>query len=145
MRIDGARTWGSLQHRLPMQPQHTNWANGEQLAKPLANGDIAVLLFNRLGNATDIVLNFEDVGDTSRRCWDVRDIWAGQDLGRFQGTFAAESVPSHACRFLRLSAGAVCNVPPPPPPPAPPMPACPRGYTAGGRGFWHNTDPCNGA
>ena len=45
VRIDGSATWDRLLHRTPMQP--AAWRNGEQLEKPLANGDIAVLLFNR--------------------------------------------------------------------------------------------------
>jgi hypothetical protein len=34
------------------------WGNGEQLAKPLANGDVAVLLFNRLATPIDIVCEY---------------------------------------------------------------------------------------
>lgn len=113
---------------------------GEQLEKPLANGDIAVLLFNRLNSTLDITLNFEDVNDTSKRCWHVRDLWQGADLGRQNGSFVAKQVPPHGCRFLRLSAGAVCE-PPPPPPPAP-KPDCPAGFVSHASGFWKNTDPC---
>ena len=55
VRIDGSRTWTSLMHRTPLTPPETMWGNGEQLAKPLANGDIAVLLFNRLNTSINIV------------------------------------------------------------------------------------------
>ena len=80
-----------------------------QLAKPLANGDVAVLLFNRLNTTQTITLDFVDVGNTSLACWAVRDIWNRTDLGRFNGTFVAEEVPPHGNRFLRLSAGAYSN------------------------------------
>jgi hypothetical protein len=173
VRIDGSRTWSTLEHRLPLMAN--NWENGEQLEKPLANGDTAVLLFNRLNTTMDITLDFEDVGcvmthrfflhlavkwkfrcaslarisgcrrrDTSKRCWNVRDLWAGRDLGRQNGTFVAQAVPPHGCRFLRLSAGAVCRLEPPPPPPAAPHPPCPLGYKPHASGYWANTDPCNG-
>eukprot|EP00038_Savillea_parva_P011759 m.199898 g.199898 ORF g.199898 m.199898 type:complete len:546 (-) comp20901_c0_seq1:247-1884(-) len=142
VRIDGARTWTSVMHRLPLNNPETMWRNGEQLAKPLANGDVAVLLFNRLNDTMDLVLNFEDVGNTSLRCWDVYDIWTGQDLGRYNMTFNATAVASHASRFLRLSNGAICQAPPPPPPA--PQPPCPAGYETHAGGYWHNTDPCNG-
>ena len=42
VRIDGSRTCATLTHRTPMQAPTRAWANGEQLAKPLANGDVAV-------------------------------------------------------------------------------------------------------
>lgn len=118
--------------------QNDAWLNGEQLEKPLANGDIAILLLNRLNTSIDITLNFEDVNDTSKRCWNVRDVWQGADLGRLNGEFVAQKVPPHGCRMLRLSDGAICAPPPPPPPPS-----CPEGYTAHESGFWRNTDPCN--
>jgi hypothetical protein len=157
------------------------WGNGEQLAKPLANGDVAVLLFNRLATPIDIVceyylgcvlpplprrvrvqlctfwvwarmcvwrllskhrpvtaviqvLNFEDIGNTSLRCWNVRDIWAGEDVGRQNLTFTATAVPPHGCRFLRLSKGEICAAAPPPPPAV-----CPSGYTQHTGGYWQNT------
>jgi hypothetical protein len=118
-----------------MQPDA--WANGEQLEKPLASGDTAVLLWNRLNKTVDLTLNFEDVGDTSKRCWgNVRDLWQGKDLGPQMDSFVATEVPPHGCRFLVLSQGAVC------PPPAPP--ACPSSFAPHAGGYWANTDPCQG-
>ena len=140
VRIDGARTWQTLTHRTPFQPDA--WAYGEQLAKPLANGDIAVLLFNRNNATMDIILDFQDVNDTSRRCWKVRDLWRGADLGRQNFTFVAKDVPPHGCRLLRLSAGELCEPEPPPPPPAVP---CPMGYTHHAPGFWQNVEACRSA
>jgi hypothetical protein len=123
---------------MPACPRIGGRLNGEQLEKPLANGDLAILLFNRLNSTIDITLNFEDVNDTSKRCWNVRDLWQGSDLGRMRDTFVAAGVPPHGCRLLRLSNGSVCA----PPPPAP-LPACPAGFSAHAGGYWHNTDPCN--
>lgn len=136
VRIDGSATWARLLHRTPMQSNA--WSNGEQLEKPLANGDIAVLLFNRLNTTMDITLNFEDVNDTSRRCWGgVRDLWQSKELGPQKDHFVAQAVPPHGCRFLRLSQGAIC------PPPVPP--SCPTtGFISHAGGYWANTDPCDG-
>ena len=127
VRINGDHSWDSLMNsgRLPLSP--AAWANGEQLAKPLANGDWAVLLFNRLNTTIDINMQFVDLGNTSLTCWDVRDIWNRTDLGRFNGGFAAAGVPAHGNRFLRLSNGSVCT-PPPPPPPCTKPPAAPSGF-----------------
>lgn len=91
------------------------WDNGETLAKPLANGDWAVLVFNRLNSTIDITLQLGDVGNTSQLCWDIRDIWNRTDLGRFNSLFAAQAVPPHGNRFLRLSNGSICSAAPPPP------------------------------
>eukprot|EP00035_Acanthoeca_spectabilis_P026249 m.461917 g.461917 ORF g.461917 m.461917 type:complete len:545 (-) comp22452_c0_seq1:114-1748(-) len=139
VRIDGSRTWNTLMHRLPRQTPEVMWANGEQIAKRLSNGDVAVLIFNRLTSPVDIVLDFEDVGNTSLRCWHVRDIWAVEDLGIHNGSFTATAVPSHGCRFLRLSMGQICENPEPTPAP------CPAGYVNHASGYWQNTDPCNGS
>lgn len=42
-------------HRLSRQTPEVMWANGEQIAKRLSNGDVAVLIFNRLTSPVDIV------------------------------------------------------------------------------------------
>jgi hypothetical protein len=109
VRIDGARGWSSLLHRLPLAAD--TWANGVQLAKPLANGDVAVLLFNRANTTRTITLDFVDVGNTSLASWAVRDVWDRANLGRFNGTYEAKDVPPHGNRFLRLSAGGICPLP----------------------------------
>lgn len=89
---------------------------------------------HRPGTAVIQVLNFEDIGNTSLRCWNVRDIWAGEDVGRQNLTFTATAVPPHGCRFLRLSKGEICAAAPPPPPAV-----CPSGYTQHTGGYWQNT------
>ena len=127
-----------LKPRVPgVCADHQRWPNGEQLARPLANGDWAVLLFNRLNSSLAITLDFEDIGDTSKRCFAVRDVWSKTDLGNFTGSFVAEGVPAHGNRFLRLRA-LQC----PPPPPAPPPAKCPDGYTPHKPGFWPRGFPC---
>ena len=68
------------------------YPNGEQFARPLANGDWGVLLLNRLPTNLTLTLVFTDIGDTTVTCFTVRDVWAQKDLGpftqRFQVTFA---------------------------------------------------------
>eukprot|EP01050_Picozoa_sp_SAG11_P004932 SAG11_NODE_329_length_10681_cov_7.861274_4_plen_179_part_00 len=81
----------------------SSYTYGEQLAKPLANGDWAVLLLNRLDVMTQIVLNFLDVGNTSHRCFRVRDLWSHTDLGVHKGTFDGGVLSTHGSRLVRLS------------------------------------------
>ena len=104
VRIDGSsRSPAGLNPRLPATcGLEAIWPNGEHLARPLANGDTAVLVFNRLATDLTITLNFEDIGDTTVSCFHVRDVWARADLGVHTGTFVAPSVPMHGSRFLRL-------------------------------------------
>ena len=104
VRIDGSsRSPAGLKPRLPATcGLEAIWPNGEHLARPLANGDTAVLVFNRLATDLTITLNFEDIGDTTVSCFHVRDVWARADLGVHTSTFVAPSVPMHGSRFLRL-------------------------------------------
>jgi hypothetical protein len=136
VRIDGASTSPSgLNHRLPGTcGVEAIWPNGEHLARPLANGDTAVLVFNRLAANLTITLNFEDIGDTTVTCFHVRDIWARADLGLHSGRFVAADVPPHGSRFLRLAPAnhSLCDGD------LPRNTTAPAGFTAAGRGVWQN-------
>ena len=35
--------------------------------------------------------------------WSVRDVWAGEDLGVFEGSFVVEGVEPHAARLVVLT------------------------------------------
>lgn len=63
------------------------YPNGEHFARPLANGDWAVLLLNRLPRNLSLTLLFTDIGDTTGTCFGVRDVWAQKDLGPFANQF----------------------------------------------------------
>jgi alpha-galactosidase len=109
VRIDGASASPhGLDRRLPGTCGAGGIAglypNGEQLARPLANGDTAVLVFNRLADRNvSITLTFTDLGDTTVTCFTVRDVWSYTDVGFFEGSFVAPDVPPHGSRFLRLT------------------------------------------
>ena len=114
-RIDGSMVLGtSPATQLPrLPPNAKSFVYGEQLAKPLANGEWAVLLLNRRNVTTQIVLNFLNIGDTSTRCFAVRDLWTHGDLGAHQGTWDGGAIPGHGCRFVRLTpyiTGANCTL-----------------------------------
>ena len=146
VRVDGdSRSVAGLLPRLPATCGAANvWPNGEQLARPLANGDFAVLAFNRLAavNLT-ITIDFRDIGDTTVTCFAVRDVWARRDLGVVADRFEAGHVPPHGSRFLRLTPAhyTLCDgLPPaPPPPPAGCNVTAPAGFAAyAQRGYWSN-------
>ncbi len=62
----------------------------------------AVALFNRNGSAADITVSFTQVGFSSGQV-SLRDLWQHTDLGSFQGSYTAKSVPSHGVVMLRIT------------------------------------------
>merc|ERR1712125_143081 len=79
-------------------------------ARKLANGDVAVALYNRGGTtkssdgaSADITCNFAMAGIDLPSTVSVFDIWAKKALGTFTSTYTATAVPFHGTAFLRLS------------------------------------------
>ena len=106
-RIDGSMVHGtSPATQIPRLPYAAGtYTYGEQLAKPLAGdkGGWAGLLLNRRNVTLQITLNFLDVGDTSVRCFSIRDLWSHENLGVYELTFSGGLVPPHGCRMLKLT------------------------------------------
>eukprot|EP01062_Namystynia_karyoxenos_P041934 TRINITY_DN305_c0_g1_i1.p1 TRINITY_DN305_c0_g1~~TRINITY_DN305_c0_g1_i1.p1 ORF type:complete len:433 (+),score=144.28 TRINITY_DN305_c0_g1_i1:68-1300(+) len=71
--------------------------------RQLAGGDYAAALFNR-GNssAADITLQWADVGLPDEQPAQVRDVWAGKDVGLHNTSYTA-AVPPHSVVLLRIS------------------------------------------
>jgi len=84
------------------------WTEG--WARPLANGDYAVMLFNRGSwGAAEIGFALKDVGDafqdprlTANAQAQIRDLWNHTDLGVFTGSFPQQSLNNHASLLLRV-------------------------------------------
>jgi alpha-galactosidase len=72
-------------------------------AKPLIDGSIAVGLFN-LGvkGRQKIPVAWETLGLHDRRACMVRDLWTGENLGVYTGSFFAEVMP-HDCAIITLT------------------------------------------
>jgi len=72
-------------------------------AKPLADGSIAVGLFN-LGEREQrrVMVAWESIGLHDRRPCLVRDLWAGKDLGLYRGDFST-LVGTHDVALIRLT------------------------------------------
>jgi alpha-galactosidase len=71
----------------------------EVWAKPLADGSVAVGLFNRGESANPVTVNFKDVGARSRV--HLRDLWQHKDLGPFTGSYTGD-VPRHGAILLKI-------------------------------------------
>ena len=68
--------------------------------KPLANGDIAIGLFNRSDQPQRITASWRYLDITGK--WKARDLWAHKDLGEFEGGYSCQPT-GHEIVMLRLS------------------------------------------
>jgi alpha-galactosidase len=71
----------------------------EVWSRPLADGTLAVGLFNRGLEPLAVAARWSDLGLTGRRR--VRDLWQRKDLGAFDGSFTVE-VPRHGAVLLKI-------------------------------------------
>ena len=71
----------------------------EVWAKPLADGGIAVGLFNRGESKNSVTVNFKDMG--VKRSARVRDLWSHKDLGSFSANYTA-GVPRHGAILIKV-------------------------------------------
>lgn len=74
----------------------------EVWARPLADGALAVGLFNRDELPAKVTVRWADLKLSGART--VRDLWRQRDLGTFSDEFTAE-VPRHGVVLVKLSAG----------------------------------------
>ena len=71
----------------------------EVWAKPLADGSVAVGLFNRGESVNPITVKFKDIGLSKSA--QVRDLWRHQDLGSQNGAYTTD-VPRHGAALLKI-------------------------------------------
>ncbi len=67
--------------------------------KPLADGSVAVGLFNRQRTAEQLTVSFAQIGIKGKAT--VRDLWLKKDLGTFSGSYSAY-VPKHGVVLVRI-------------------------------------------
>jgi alpha-galactosidase len=74
------------------------WQDGllEAWARPLANGDVALGVFNRGIEEATAAIPLE------AGAWRIRDLWAGKEAGQARGTLTTRVRP-HGMKFYRLS------------------------------------------
>ncbi|MER6079291.1 ricin-type beta-trefoil lectin domain protein [Streptomyces sp. NPDC001833] len=73
------------------------------LAKPLANGDVSVALFNETGSTATITTTAAAVGKTGASAYTLTDLWSGAS-STTSGTISA-SVPAHGTVMYRVAGG----------------------------------------
>jgi len=70
-------------------------------AKPLYDGSIAVVAFNRGNGARDIPITWDMIGLNMNTAANLRDLWKHQDIGLFTGKYTP-NVPSHDVSMIRV-------------------------------------------
>jgi alpha-galactosidase len=73
------------------------------LAKPLANGDVSVALFNENSSAATITTSASAIGKTGSSSYALTNVWTGATSAT-SGTISA-SVPAHGTVLYRVSGG----------------------------------------
>ncbi|MFD8718911.1 glycoside hydrolase family 27 protein [Streptomyces sp. NPDC059629] len=73
------------------------------LAKPLANGDVSVALFNETGSTATITTTASAIGKTGASAYTLTDLWSGAS-STTSGTISA-SVPAHGTVMYRVAGG----------------------------------------
>ncbi|RKE16979.1 RICIN domain-containing protein [Streptomyces sp. TLI_171] len=74
------------------------------LAKPLANGDVSVALFNETGSTATISTSAAAIGKSGASSYGLTDLWSGA-TSTTTGAISA-SVPAHGTTMLRVAGGA---------------------------------------
>ncbi|MFE9568218.1 glycoside hydrolase family 27 protein [Streptomyces sp. NPDC006692] len=73
------------------------------LAKPLANGDVSVALFNETGSTATITTTAAAIGKTGASAYTLTDLWSGA-ASTTSATISA-SVPAHGTVMYRVAGG----------------------------------------
>lgn len=69
------------------------------LARPLADGSLAIGLFNLTTAPRTLTVSWSDLGVSGRQV--VRDVWRQRDVGAFHTAYSTE-VPAHGVELMRL-------------------------------------------
>ena len=75
-------------------------ARTEVWVRELKDGNRAVGLFNRSGNAAEVTLNWDEAALSGK--WIARDLWQHKNLGKCDTELALQ-VPAHGAVLLKLS------------------------------------------
>lgn len=88
------------QDPLGLQAHNIDVAGGEALVKKLADGSVAVGLFNPGEAPSTVSVTWAEAGVAGRQR--VRDLWRQKELGVCDGAFVAKDVPRHGVVLVRL-------------------------------------------
>jgi alpha-galactosidase len=81
-----------------------NSTNTQLWMKPLSNGDIAVILYNKDDSASrNITAQWSAIGWPAGSTATVYDLWAHASLGNIVGSATASNVPPHGVAMWRLT------------------------------------------
>jgi alpha-galactosidase len=80
-------------------------SDGHVIVKPLADGAVAVALYNPVQPPVAIHTTATAVGLPAAPCYTVRDLWAHTETRTTTGQFGQNAVPIHGVGLLRVTPG----------------------------------------
>ncbi|MCV7229899.1 glycoside hydrolase family 27 protein [Mycolicibacterium komossense] len=80
-------------------------SDGHIIVKPLADGSVAVVLYNPVQPPLAIRTTANAVGLPAAACYTVRDLWTHTETTTTTGVFGQDSVPIHGVGMLRVRPG----------------------------------------
>jgi alpha-galactosidase len=80
-------------------------ADGRVMVKPLADGSVAVAMFNPDSQPVSIAISATTVGLTDAPCYTIRDVWT-HSAGNTSGNIDSGTIPVHGVVLLRVTPGA---------------------------------------
>jgi alpha-galactosidase len=89
--------------RRPVESTVSSSGGRDVLAKPLANGDVSVVLFNEGSSTATISTTAAAIGKTGASSYTLTDLWSGA-TSTTTGTISA-SVPAHGVVMYRVAGG----------------------------------------
>ena len=76
-------------------------------SKPLADGSVAVVAFNRGDTAASVNVTWSMVGLAHQATASVRDLWAHADKGSHRGSYVCVSIPARDVCALKITPDAM--------------------------------------
>ena len=80
-----------------------NSTGTECWAKPLADGSVAVLFFNRGETASTVTCTWTEIGLQADQQATVRDLWNRKNVGNYTGSYSAVDVHYHGVFFAKIT------------------------------------------
>jgi len=99
--------------------------------KPLSDGTTAVLLYNKDTAPANVSVSWSEIGLSGKQ--PVRDLWARENLGKYENGFTAWQLPQHGQYLIKVGKAGKDQLPGPKPVPE-------EKYIAGGNGFKYLSD-----
>jgi len=92
------------QDKKGLQGRRSYWSPlSETYYKPLSDGSVAVVMFNKDLFAQDLTVSWQEIGLPAGSKANVRDLWKKQDLGVYVSSYTATDVAHSDVSAIRVT------------------------------------------